>query len=52
MIYLNAGSVCPSEGYLLSEQEKTLFKALLANAKNNLKVHSLTKKESGMHELI
>lgn len=52
MIYLNNGSVSPAEGFLISEQDMKLFKLLLVNARANLDVHSLTKKESVSNELI
>lgn len=46
MYYLKQGSVTPISGYVISEQDKELFKLLLAEAKANLNAHSLTKKES------
>ena len=46
MYYLKKGSVTPISGYVISEQDKELFKLLLAEAKANLNAHSLTKKES------
>lgn len=46
MIYVTEGSVTPISGYVISEQDKELFKLLLAEAKANLNAHSLTKKES------
>ena len=46
MLYIKQGSVTPISGYLISEQDKELFKLLLAEAKANLNAHSLTKKES------
>ena len=48
MIFLNEGSVCPSSGYLITEQEKKLIKLALTNMKAN--VHSLTKTESVCNE--
>ena len=45
MYYLKQGSVTPVSGYVISEQDKELFKLLLAEAKANLNAHSLTKKE-------
>lgn len=45
-MYLKQGSVTPISGYVISEQDKELFKLLLAEAKANLNAHSLTKKES------
>ena len=46
MYYIKEGSVTPISGYVISEQDKELFKLLLAEAKANLNAHSLTKKES------
>lgn len=46
MLYIKQGSVTPISGYVISEQDKELFKLLLAEAKANLNVHFLTKKES------
>lgn len=45
MLYIKQGSVTPISGYVISEQDKELFKLLLAEAKANLNAHSLTKKE-------
>ena len=45
MLYIKQGSVTPISGYIISEQDKELFKLLLAEAKANLNAHSLTKKE-------
>ena len=46
MLYIKQGSVTPISGYVISEQDKELFKLVLAEAKTNLNAHSLTKKES------
>ena len=46
MFYVKQGSVTPISGYVILEQDKELFKLLLAEAKSNLNAHSLTKKES------
>lgn len=46
MFTIKQGSVAPVSGYIISEQDKELFKLLLAEAKANLNAHSLTKKES------
>lgn len=46
MLYIKQGSVTPISGYVISEQDKQLFKLLLVEAKANLNAHSLTKKES------
>lgn len=45
-MFLKKGSVAPVSGYIISEQDKELFKLLLAEARANLNAHSLTKKES------
>ena len=50
MFYIHEGSVCPSNGYLITEQEKKLIKLALTNMKANLNVHSLTKTESVCNE--
>lgn len=50
MIFLNEGSVCPSSGYLITEQEKKLVKLALTSLKANVNVHSLTKTESVCNE--
>lgn len=46
MLYIKQGSVTPISGYVISEQDKELFKLALASANSNLNAHSLTKKES------
>lgn len=45
MIFVKEGSVCPSDSYLITEQEKELFKLLLVEAKGNLKAYSLQEEE-------
>lgn len=40
MQYIIEGSVCPSDGYLISEQEKEIFKTLLVDARSSLKCAS------------